>query len=73
MLLGDVGEVQKVGKGARHRQCLGRRAVGEKPRHLVEVTLREGTSALHQIEELLSLLRPECLAQEVAEEPDVVA
>ena len=82
MLLGDVGEVQEVGEAARDRQRRldrhgaqlgGQRleAVSESPP--TARALGQRPDALDALEERLPLLPPQRLAEQLAEQPHVVA
>ena len=80
VLLGDVGEVQELREGARHRQDLVHRHPAELGRQRVEgagvaraAGLGEGADALHQGEALLPFPRADRLPEQLAEQPDVVA
>ena len=80
MLLGDVGEVQEVREAARDRQHRfdrhrpqlgGERLEPVRRRHAGP--LGERTYALHALEERLSFLAPQRLAEQFAEQTHVVA
>ena len=80
MLLGDVGEVQEVREAARDRQRRldrhrpqlgGERLEPVRRRHAGP--LGERPHALHALEERLSFLAPQRLAEQFAEQTHVVA
>ena len=80
VLLGDVGEVQEVREGARQRDRRVHRQAGQHRRQLAEVavgagarTLRQGPDLLDALEHRLTSVRPQRLAEQLAEQPDVLS
>lgn len=72
-LLGDVGEVEVGGEGA-HELCGGLQVrVAEELGRGLSVGAGQGADALDEVEEVLTLLAYEGLAEEVAEAADVGA
>ena len=83
MLLGDIRQVQKVGKGTCDRQRRVDRHVGQLARELVEGMARllgiatsrafgQAADALHPLEQRISLLPPQGLAEQCSEQPHVI-
>ena len=80
MLLGDIRQCEKVRERARYRQRVVDRQILEYFLESLEVirvvvarTLGKRSYSLDHLEERLALLRPKRLAEEVAQEADVVA
>jgi hypothetical protein len=80
MLLGDVGEVQEVRERAGHRQRFADGHPLEDAAQRLEVlaaagarALGQGPDALHRVVQLVPLLPPERLAQQLAQQAHIVS
>lgn len=80
MLLGDVGQRQEVGEGARHRQRGRHRHLGEAPARAskspsdpARARFGKGTHVLDEGEDGAPLASDERLAQQFAEQAHVVS
>ena len=79
VLLGDVGQVEEMREGARQRDRGIDRQAGQHRRQLAEVAVGARARALGQrahvldaLEDRLARVRPQRLAEQLAEQPDIL-